>query len=113
VQPRKNPRSKQKLKRINASARDQWKRILKDVEKKEIPISLLQSINVNLIDGTVVNVDIKELLSSGHDPETIEELLDLKLKSLDHIISDVDFFVSIDEVVKTVQPITDHILKDL
>lgn len=111
VQPRKKPR--QKLKRINVSARDQWKRILKDVEKKEIPITLLQSINVNLIDGTVVNVDIKELLNSGHDPDAIEELLDLKLKSLDHIISDVDFFVSIDDVVKAVQPITDRILKDL
>lgn len=111
VQPRKNPRPK--LKRINASARDQWRRILKDVEKKEIPITLLESINVNLVDGTVVSIDIKELISSGHDPDDIEQLLDLKLKSLDHIIEDVDFFVSIDDVVKTVQPITDRILKDL
>lgn len=111
VPPRKKPRPK--LKRINASARDQWKRILKDVEKKEIPIQLLQSMDVNLIDGTVVNIDIKELLNSGHDPDDIEQLLDLKLKSLDHIIVDVDFFVSIDDVVKTVQPITDQILKDL
>lgn len=110
-QPRKKPRAK--LKRINASARDQWKRILKDVEKKEIPIHLLQSMDVNLIDGTVVNIDVKELLNSGHDPDDIEQLLDLKLKSLDHIIVDVDFFVSIDDVVKTVQPITDQILKDL
>jgi len=111
VQPRKKP--KQKLKRINVSARSQWKEILKDVEKKEIPIHLLQSMDVNLIDGTVVNIDIKELLSSGHDPDDIEQMLDLKLKSLDHIIDDVDFYVSIDDVVKTVQPITDQILKDL
>lgn len=111
VQPRKKPRPK--LKRINVSARDQWRKILKDVEKKEIPITLLESINVNLIDGTVVNIDIKELINNGHDPDDIEQLLDLKLKSLDHIIDDVDFFVSIDDVVKTVQPITDRILKDL
>lgn len=111
VQPRKKPRPK--LKRINVSAREQWRRILKDVDKNEIPITLLQSINVNLVDGTVVNIDVKELIKAGHDPDAVEQLLDLKLKSLDHIIEDVDFFVSIDDVVKTVQPITDRILKDL
>ena len=109
--PRKKSRSK--LKKINVTPRDQWKSILKEVEKDEIPITLLQSLNVNLIDGTVVNIDIKELLSEGNDPEDIEEMLDLKLKALDHIIVDIDFFVSIDEVVRTVQPITDNILKDL
>lgn len=111
VQPRKKPRSK--LKKINVSAKDQWKRILKDIEKEEIPITLLRSISVNLIDGTIVNIDVKELIKEGHDPEVIEEMLDLRLKALDHIIEDVDFYVDIDDVVRTVQPITDQILKDL
>lgn len=111
AQPRKKPRSK--LKKINVSPRDQWKSILRQVEKDEIPITMLQSLNVNLIDGTVVNIDIKELLKDGNDPGDIEEMLDLKLKALDHIIVDVDFFVSIDDVVSAVQPITDEILKDL
>jgi hypothetical protein len=110
-QPRKKPRSK--LKKINVSARDQWKRILRDIEKEEIPITLLRAISVNLVDGTVVNIDVKELIKEGHDPEVIEEMLDLRLKALDHIIEDVDFYVDIDDVVKTVQPITDQILKDL
>lgn len=110
-QSRKKPRSK--LKKINISARNQWRRILKDVEKNEIPINLLQAISVNLVDGTVVNIDVKELLASGQDPELVEEMLDLKLKALDDIIADVDFYVSIDDVVNTVQPITDRILKDL
>lgn len=104
---------RQKLKRINVSSREQWKRILKDVDKDEIPITLLQSITVNLIDGTQISIDIKELMKDGFEPDEIEQMLDLKLKSLDHIIEDVDFYVSIEEVVKTVQPITDQILKDL
>jgi hypothetical protein len=111
AQPRKKPRSK--LKKINVSAKDQWKRILRDIEKEEIPITLLRAISVNLVDGTVVNIDVKELIKEGHDPEVIEEMLDLRLKALDHIIEDVDFYVDIDDVVKTVQPITDQILKDL
>lgn len=110
-QPRKKPRSR--LKKINISARDQWKKILKDVEKKEIPINLLQSIDVNLIDGTVVNINIKDLLDEGNDPQVIEEMLNVKLKALEQIVLDVDFFVSIEDVVKIVQPMTDDILKDL
>lgn len=110
-QPRKKPRSR--LKKINISARDQWKKILKDVEKKEIPITLLQSLDVNLIDGTVVNINIKDLLDEGNDPQVIEEMLNVKLKALEQIVLDVDFFVSIEDVVKIIQPMTDDILKDL
>ncbi|CAB4221161.1 hypothetical protein UFOVP1636_166 [uncultured Caudovirales phage] len=110
-QPRKNPRSK--LKKINVSPRDQWKKILKDVEKNEIPITLLRSLNVNLIDGTVVNIDVKELIDEGNDPSAIEEMLDSRLTALDHIIVDVDFYVDVDDVAKAIQPITDQILKDL
>ena len=110
-QPRKKPRSK--LKKINVSARDQWKKILADVEKNEIPITMLQSLSVNLVDGTVVNINIKQLLAEGTDPEIIEEMLDVKLKALDHIIEDVDFYVDIDNVAKIIQPITDEMLKDL
>lgn len=110
-QPKRKQRSK--LKKINVSAKDQWKKILNDVEKKEIPITLLQSISVNLIDGTVVNINIKQLLAEGNDPEVIEEMLDIKLKNLDHIIEDVDFYVDIDNVAKVIQPITDQILKNL
>lgn len=110
-QPRKKPRSR--LRKINISAKDQWKKILKEVEKKEIPINLLQSINVNLIDGTIVNVNIKDLLDEGNDPQAIEELLNIKLKALEQIVLDVDFFVSVEDIAKVVQPITDEILKDL
>lgn len=111
VQSRKKPRPK--LKKINVSRKSQWRNILKDVEKNEIPINLLQAIGVNLVDGTVINIDIKELLADGNDPQAIEEMLDLKLRALDDIIADVDFYVSIDDVVNTVQPITDRMLKNL
>jgi len=109
--PRKKPRSK--LKKINFSVRDKWKNILKDVEKKEIPVTFLQAIAVTLIDGTVVDINIKELIMAGNDPDDIEIMIDAKLKALDDIIHDVDFFISIDDVVNTVQPVTDELLKDL
>jgi hypothetical protein len=106
-------KQQQKLKRVNVSNRLQWKKILKDIDKTEIPIELLESINVNLIDGSVVTIDIKELLDAGNEPEVLEQLLEVKLQALDNIIVNVDFFVSIKDVVNTVQPITNEILKKL
>jgi hypothetical protein len=102
-----------KLKRLNISTREKWNRIIKEVEKKEVPVNLIDSISVNLIDGTVVDINIKELLIEGMDPEDIEKILNEKLSDLDHIIEDVDFYVSVDDVANTVQPITDNFLKNL
>jgi fatty acid-binding protein DegV len=106
-------RKKPRLKRLNITAREKWEKILKGIEKTQVPVTVLESITVNLIDGTQVSVDIKELIAEGNDPDDIEAMLNEKLTELDHIIKDVDFYVSIDDVAKVVQPITDGFLKDL
>lgn len=108
------PKRKQsKPRKINISRKDQWRNIIRDVEKQNVPIDLLLSITVNLLDGTKVNIDIKQLLSSGIDHEELETLLNQKLQALDAFIHDVNYYVSIDDVARTVQPLTDKILKDL
>lgn len=106
-------RKKPRLKRLNITSREKWEKILKDIEKTQVPVTVLESITVNLIDGTQVSVDIKELIAEGNDPDDVEAMLNEKLTELDHIIKDVDFYVSIDDVAKLVQPITDGFLKDL
>lgn len=111
---RKPPAPKKpKSRRINVDTRDRWKQILKTVSKDEVPVSLLEGVNVNLIDGTVVSIDIIELMAEGIHPDDIKEGLNARLEKMDHLIRDVDFFISIDNVSKTVQPITDQLLKDL
>lgn len=102
---------KPKSKRINVSARDRWKQLLNSIQKEDVPVTLLESVSVNLIDGTIVNVDIRELLLDGHDPDDIREMLNSRLDSMDALIRDVDFMISIEAVAKTVQPVTDDILK--
>lgn len=108
-QPKKRPRSK----RLNVNKKQQWEKILKDVRKDEVPVDVLESITVNLKDGTSVFVDIKELLAEGNTPEELEAMINSKLTALDEYIEDVDFYISVDSVAKTVQPITDKILKNL
>lgn len=105
----KRPRSK----KLNVSNKKEWERILKDVEKKDVPISMLEAITVNLKDGTQVVINIQELLNEGADPDDLRDHIDERLDALDHIIEDVDFYISLDEVRKTVQPATDNLLKNL
>lgn len=111
LQPKKP--KKPKSKKINVSVRSQWESILKTVTKEEVPVELLESLTVNLTDGTKVNVDIKELLQAGRKPRDIERHINERLESLDDMIIDVDFFICIDSVVKTVAPSTAMILKGL
>jgi len=103
------PRSR----RLNLNKKTQWERLLKEISKEQVPIDVLQYITVNLKDGTSVDVDIAEMLEEGAAPEIVERIINEKLKALDHVIDDVDFHISIDNVAKTVQPITDNLLKNL
>jgi hypothetical protein len=105
----RQPRSK----RLKLSRREEWTKILKDVEKNEVPVSFLKSITVNLKDGTAVDVNISQLILEGVDPLTIEQQLNEQLKELDDYIEDVDFYINVDSVSKTVQPFTDDLLKNL
>ena len=105
----RKPRSR----RINVDVRERWKQILKTVSKDEVPIAFLEAVHVNLINGDVVTVDITQLLSEGNDPDDIKDTLNDRLNKMDEIIKDVDFFISIETVSKTVQPITDELLRSL
>lgn len=95
------------------NARQRWEQILRSVTKEEVPVELLESLTVNLVDGTKVHVDIKELLADGRDPRDIEDHINQRLSDLNDMIVDVDFFISIDRVSETVLPMTNKILKNI
>jgi hypothetical protein len=110
-EPKKPKRPKSK--RLNVNVKKQWESILKQVEHYDVPIAMLESISVSLKDGTLVHLDIKEMLAEGADPDILQMHIEERLEALDDIIEDVDFYVSIDEVRKAVQPATDNLLKKL
>jgi len=113
-QPRKQQQPKRRRsKRLNLDKKSQWESIIKSIEKDEVPINLLDSICVNLKDGTSVNIYVKELLDEGNDPDDLEKEIQERLDSLDHIITDVDFYISVPAVSKTVETVTNDILKNL
>jgi DNA-binding protein YbaB len=102
-----------KSKRLNLNSKDKWEKLLKEVSKEQVPISVLRYITVNLKDGTSVDVNISEMIADGADPELVEKLINNKLEALDDVIQDVDFHISVDSVAKVIQPFTDKLLKDL
>lgn len=111
-QPPKKTRSS-KAKKVNINVKKSWQDIVKGIDKKEVPVDVLQYITVLLVDGTTINIDIKQLIDDGNDPEEIEALLDNKFEELEQYINNVDFFVDIDKIASTVQPETDKVLKRL
>ena len=108
----KKPRQP-KSKRLNLSKKDQWEKLLKEISKEQVPVTVLRYITVNLNDGTSVDINIAELLDDGADPADIEQMINGKLEALDDIIQDVDFHISVDSVAKVIQPFTDQLLKNL
>lgn len=101
---------KPKSQKVNLNQKSNWRNILKEVDKHEVPIQVLEKLCVNLKDGTQVMIDVKVLLEDGCDAEDVETQINQKLQELDMYIENVDFFVDVDEVQKTVQPETDKIL---
>jgi hypothetical protein len=101
---------RQQARLIKLSKKSSWRKIIKEVEKKEVPIHVLEKIVVLLKDGTEVPVNIKELLSNGADPDIVEKELNTKLESLELYIQNVNFYIDIDQIEKTVQQETDRIL---
>jgi hypothetical protein len=107
------PKKPQRSKKITLNKNKSWQDIVKGVDKREVPIDILQEIDVKLVDGTVISIDIKKLINEGMDPEEIEGLLDNKFNELDAYIENVDFLIDIAKVVDTIQPETDKVLKGL
>lgn len=106
----KRRRRAKKLDRIDS---ENWDEILDDVQKKEIPIELIDFVLVKFINDERVKINIAELLEEGASPEEIEARLNEKLKALDDIIQDVDFHITKEKIVKIVAACTRRLLKKI
>jgi hypothetical protein len=106
------PRRSTRSKKIHVNKAKTWKGIIEGVDKNQVPVHILQEINVKLVDGTIISIDVRQLLTDML-PSEVEELLDNKFHELDMYIENIDFMIDLDKVVDTVQPETDKILKGL
>jgi hypothetical protein len=101
-----------KARKISINAKKDWKNILKQVEKQEVPLEFVRSIMIKLIDGTDISIDVPALLESS-EAGTVEEYLNEKFAELDAYIQSVDFFINVESVTTIVQSSTDELFKKL
>lgn len=113
LQPKPRKPRRKGSKKIVLNNYKRWKDIVNDVDKRQVPVNILQAIVVRLIDGTTIDIDIKKLLGDGIEESDIEIMLDEKFVELDRYIENVDFFVDVNKVEATIQPETDKVLKGL
>jgi hypothetical protein len=115
LQKPQNPKPPRRSKRLKLliTERDKWKQILAQVETPEAPISVIQRIEIELLDGTIIDINVQELLAEGFDEDELEQAINSRLDANEHIIKDANFFIDADNVANTVQPITNRILKNL
>lgn len=98
---------------IDISTRNKWEAILKDVEKHEVPINVIELIDIFLVDGSRITVDVLDMLDQGVDPVDLQDQLNDQLDELGELVDDIDFFVSLERVATIVQPATTQLLGDL
>jgi len=98
--------------KVNLESKD-WRTILEEVEKKEVPVEVMERLTVNLKDGSTLDINIREMIINGDEPNIVHAALQKKLDEMEPLINDIDFHINIDAVVNTIQPVTDKILKNL
>ena len=77
-----NPKKPKQSKRhkLTISSKDKWKQILREVEKIEAPVSVIQTITVHLVDGTQVDINVQDLLDEGRSADDLEQEINEKLE---------------------------------
>ena len=98
--------------KANLEAKD-WRQILESVEKKEIPVEVMERLTIHNMDGTSLEINIREMINTGEPADVVHRALQEKLDEMEGVIEDIDFHINVDAVVNTIQPVTDKILKDL
>jgi hypothetical protein len=110
---KKQPLKKQRLVKLSPDKNKNWEDILGQIDKKEVPVEVLQSVAIILNDGTAVELKMSELTDQGMTYNDIENALNERMTKMGDLIKNVDFFVDIDKLEAQVQPNTNKLLKDL
>jgi hypothetical protein len=90
-----------------------WEHIIQDVDITDLPLSCIKKVTIKLAGGRRKTVNIALLKKQGLEIDHIEELLSKTLLSYEGDILDLDWTIDVKAVADIVQPVTDHLLKDI
>lgn len=103
---------------INGSTGDEddlrrrWEKLLEEADIQTVPFNFLKSISVKMLDGTVEDFDIEELVASGLTVKQVEKLVHYFLETNDEEIDTLDFHLNVEIIANTVEQKTKRLLGD-
>ena len=90
-----------------------WEKLVKDADKKDIPVECVKRIVIKLNDNRRRYLNISSLRKQGLNIAQMEAVISAKLTEYENNILGLDFFVDVESVAELVQPETDKILGKL
>ena len=90
-----------------------WEKLVKDADKKDIPVECVNRIVIKLKDNRRRYLNISSLRKQGLNIAQMEAVISAKLTEYENNILGLDFFVDVESVAELVQPETDKILGKL
>jgi hypothetical protein len=91
----------------------QWEKLLEDVEKHRIPVEFIKKLVVKLSGKRQMTINIEKLFKQGLDPDMVELAVGRQLEEIEPMINNIDFVLNVEKIAESVQPQTDHFLKNL
>jgi hypothetical protein len=87
-----------------------WENILAELDIQSVPVHLLRSITMTMVDGTEKNFAIAEFFKQGLNSKEIESLLENFIDENDESIDTLDFHLNIEALSEEVTKKTKRLL---
>lgn len=96
---------------------DAWEELINGVDKSDIPIEFVKSIDIKLVEPVEgrleIHINIEELLEQGYHYAEIDDITKHIIEELDDNIKTMNFFLDIEEVANTIQSQTNILLEKI
>ena len=82
--------------------RNRWESLLSDADISSIPVNYLKSVEITMLDGSIEQFDIKDLVSKGLTFNEIETIMDEFMDQFDDNIDSLDFHLNLEVLAEEV-----------
>lgn len=107
------PKQKPKPKKLNLNPKIHWRNIIKDISTDRVPMNIVKTISLVMIDDTLVEINVSDLLLRGMDHQELENYVQNRFAELHNYIKSVNFNINILDIADKIQPATNELLKNI
>ncbi len=99
---------------INLDKMNEWIDIVRESDKSNIPVDVMDFFTLNLEKGESVTINVADLIEKhGYSTKDIQEEIKQLLDEIGDGLLDVDYTINVNKVKKMIESLTEETLKDL